>query len=1339
MTTDTAATRDIDQPDRLDRLVVDLMADLLAATADTADAVIDCCLAKVGQACDLDRTYVIMLAADGLWDNTHEWAAPGIAAVKGDVQRVAIALPPDWQASFARGDAHQIDDLDHDRSRHPMVAFLRMQGIRSLLAVPLRDGGRVIGMVGYDMVRAPRVFSAREKFILQALSHGVAAVLKRAVTEAEVQRTQAALEDARGQLSATLSALPDLILEMNSEGRYTACYSDAVQLVAPLDQVIGQIVEDIVPAPVAAMIRGIMREVDGTGQSRTHRYSLVIPDAGQRWFEVRGARRGNGTARHNYLIFIRDITEREEAEAKAAAREAMMRGLFEASPFGIVLNDPDSGQFIEANEAFLAQTGLARADLRSLRMGDLVAPEFRPLFASALDEVRSRGCFGPYETMYLRRDGTTFPAVVRGFLVQEPGGGRVVCRVIEDVTADHAQRAALEARKVEATEARRQLLAAVEALQDGFAFFDASDRLTMCNARFAAIFAPAGILAEPGVAYDALIDAGLSGGVFADASGPGQGVRRAHTAASGEAELQLADGRTLRVLSHAVPGGGRVDLFVDVTDLRKAAEHLENIVEGAAVGTWQWDVSTGENRVNDRWAEMLGLTRPTLGRTTHALWTSLIHPDDRQKVSVRLDRVMASTDAVFDNTFRMRHADGHWVWIQSRGRVLRRFPDGRPALMAGVHLDVTALREAEALLDSTIASARVGTWEHDPATGTSYINEIWARMIGYTRAELNPVTQARFRELAHPGDFAMLLKREEVNFGKGDYETEHEIRLRHRDGHWVWVMSRGRVRRFNPDGSPAWLTGVHIDITARKTLELALARERDTVRRLLETSVSGIAAFDAGGRIVFANEAAERAVGLPLRAMIGRDDATVDWGLSDLDGTPIPPESRPIARVLTHGEVLRDFRFAMHGADGRRRVISLNAAPLRGDGIEESVVCSLSDITQMLEDGDRLRAALERAEAGNRAKSQFLATMSHEIRTPLNGVLGMAELLAPLMTTDEKRQMVATIRKSGELLLAILNDILDLAKIESGRLEVEQAPLCPREVLAGVVDLHWPVADARGVDLQLDTRPGGAGWVQGDALRLTQIVNNLVSNAVKFTERGQVRVTLDGSADGICVTVADSGIGMTTEQLARIFDEFTQADSSITRRFGGTGLGLAIARGLVARMGGRIAVQSEPGAGTTFTLDLPMPRCDAPRIVAADAALPDLSGRRVLVAEDNATNRLIVASMLKKLGVAAVMAVDGRAAVEAFAADPEVDALLLDISMPLLDGLGALGAIRVAAAAAGRACPPAIAVTANAMATDVETYLAGGFQACVSKPISLGALARTIQAVMSAPTGVAAE
>ncbi|MFN6978865.1 MAG: ATP-binding protein, partial [Gemmobacter sp.] len=368
-----------------------------------------------------------------------------------------------------------------------------------------------------------------------------------------------------------------------------------------------------------------------------------------------------------------------------------------------------------------------------------------------------------------------------------------------------------------------------------------------------------------------------------------------------------------------------------------------------------------------------------------------------------------------------------------------------------------------------------------------------------------------------------------------------------------------------------------------------------------------------------------------------------------------------------------------------------------------------------------------------RTKSRFVANMSHEIRTPLNGVLGMAEVLERSVTDPEQARMVATIRDSGALLLNVLNDILDMSKIEADRLDLERIPFRPAEIAGRVSGLHVLRAGEKGLDFRIAATGDADRPRLGDPLRVTQILHNLVSNAVKFTETGAVGITIAAAPGGpVVLTVEDSGIGMTEAQCARIFDDFEQADSSVTRRFGGTGLGMSIVRRLVGMMGGTIAVASRPGQGTRVTVTLPLPEAaEAPPAAPAETALVDLAGLRILAADDSATNRTVLRAMLRTFGVEAVIVEDGRAAVEAWAPG-RFDIVLLDISMPVLDGLGALAAIRAQAAEAGEPPPHAVAITANAMADQVAQFLAAGFAGHVPKPFQRAELAAALAAALPA-------
>ena len=410
----------------------------------------------------------------------------------------------------------------------------------------------------------------------------------------------------------------------------------------------------------------------------------------------------------------------------------------------------------------------------------------------------------------------------------------------------------------------------------------------------------------------------------------------------------------------------------------------------------------------------------------------------------------------------------------------------------------------------------------------------------------------------------------------------------------------------------------------------------------------------------------------------------------------------------------------------------MNAAPVHREGISARVVCAVMDITDAEAAEARLRAAMEKAEAGNRAKSAFLAKMSHEIRTPLNGVLGMADLLAATLTDAHQVAMLQTIQQSGAHLLGLLNDILDLAKIESGRIAVERLPFSPADLARTIEAMHGIAARRKGIELEVLCDPGCAYQRFGDPQRVDQVLHNLVGNAVKFTEAGSVRVVLAAKPDGpLVIDVVDTGIGMTAAQTDVVFEDFVQADDTVTRRFGGSGLGLPIVRNLVTLMEGTLRLDSVLGKGTRVRIALPLPLVPVPPVEQPERA-QNLKRLRALVADDNGTNRVILRLMLSVLGMSFTLVEDGEQAVAHW--EPDLyDILLLDISMPHRDGVSALQAIRLRAEAAGVSCPPALAVTANAMTHHVAEYALAGFAGCVAKPLQVDALATAIARAVAGP------
>ena len=393
----------------------------------------------------------------------------------------------------------------------------------------------------------------------------------------------------------------------------------------------------------------------------------------------------------------------------------------------------------------------------------------------------------------------------------------------------------------------------------------------------------------------------------------------------------------------------------------------------------------------------------------------------------------------------------------------------------------------------------------------------------------------------------------------------------------------------------------------------------------------------------------------------------------------------------------------------------------------------------------RLVEAREQADSANAAKSLFLANISHEIRTPLNGILGMAQAVAGDELSPVQRERIDVLTRSGRGLLAILNDLLDLAKIEAGKLALEAVDFDLAAVISSSRHAFWAAAAAKDLALETHISPSAAGLYRGDPTRLRQIVDNLVANAIKFTPAGRVDVSVAAKDGQVEITVSDTGIGMSDEAAARVFSKFEQADATTSRRFGGTGLGLAIVNDLVTAMGGDISVSSQPGVGTTFRVSLPLarsagaPSAPSQAIEAAPEAGPivDSAPLRILAAEDHPVNQLVLRTLLSQFGWQVTLVGDGADAVEQFVSN-DWDVVLMDIQMPRLDGAAAARQIRAHEADRGAPRTPLIALTADAMSHQTATYAAAGFDDYIAKPIDATSLLATISRVLARAPGVEA-
>ena len=493
---------------------------------------------------------------------------------------------------------------------------------------------------------------------------------------------------------------------------------------------------------------------------------------------------------------------------------------------------------------------------------------------------------------------------------------------------------------------------------------------------------------------------------------------------------------------------------------------------------------------------------------------------------------------------------------------------------------------------------------------------------------------------------------------------------------------------------------------------------------------------DTEGRIVRANQAWETALGYKVEELVGQPM------LAFIHPEDAPPSRERMVLADAEGDIIGFINRYRH-KDGSYRCFEWRACKM-GD----LVFGVARDVTERLAFEAELKAAKLAAEAANRAKSDFLANMSHEIRTPLNGVIGVAAALTQTGLTPEQREMVQLVQSSGEMLERLVSDVLDVSKIEAGRLELETRAFDLRGELDGVIEINRCRAHDKGLTFRVEYGETARGGFHGDPTRIKQIIGNLLSNAVKFTERGEVALRGEvaeadqpGAPARLTFQVTDTGIGFDATAAAHLFQRFNQADATINRRFGGTGLGLSISKALAELMGGDISARSEPGRGSCFTLVLPlersspMARSDTAR-TAADASTGSGTGEtafglarplRVLLAEDHPTNQKVVQFILAPFGAEVVTVGDGAQAVDAFRPG-DFDVVLMDMQMPVMDGLAATAALRrTEAGAPATPRTPVIVLSANAMQQHCEAALAAGADLHLAKPINARALIEGIE------------